>query len=57
MPDMHRLDFIIRHRYPEGAIGVDSPYNPASEVHADSRMAREKREVNVSLLCCGRPLL
>lgn len=42
---MRRLDFIMRHRYPEGSIGVDSPYNPASEVHAETRMAREKGEV------------
>lgn len=42
---MRRLDFIMRHRYPEGTIGVDSPYNPASEVHAEKMMARENREV------------
>jgi len=40
-----RLDFIMKHRYPEGAIGVDSPFNPTSEVHAEKRIAREKREV------------
>lgn len=40
----------MKHRYPEGAIGVDSPYNPASEVHEESRMAREKREVIASVL-------
>lgn len=37
----------MRHRYPEGSIGVDSPYNPTSEVYAETRMAREKREVGV----------
>ncbi len=42
-----RLDFIMKHRYPEGSIGVDSPYNPTSEVHAEKRIAREKREVKI----------
>lgn len=35
----------MRHRYPEGAIGVDSPYNPFSEVHAEKRSIRENKEV------------
>ncbi|CAM9446563.1 unnamed protein product [Scytosiphon promiscuus] len=39
-----RLDFIMRHRYPEGSIGVDSPSNPDSEVHAEQRVTREKTE-------------
>lgn len=44
--DMDRLDFIMKHRYSEGAIGVDSPFNPASEVYAERRIDREKNEVN-----------
>lgn len=42
---LFRLDFIMRHRYPEGSIGVDSPFNPTSEVHAERRSLREAKEV------------
>ncbi|CAM9963077.1 unnamed protein product [Pylaiella littoralis] len=40
----HSLHFIMKHRYSEGAIGVDSPFNPASEVYAERRIDREKNE-------------
>eukprot|EP00904_Undaria_pinnatifida_P000890 jgi/Undpi1/10801/HiC_scaffold_3.g01330.m1 len=39
-----RLDFIMRHRYPEGSIGVDSSFNPRTEVHAERRSIREAKE-------------
>ncbi|CBN80161.1 expressed unknown protein [Ectocarpus siliculosus] len=49
-----RLDFILKHRYPEGAIGVDSPSNPTSEVHAETRLTREKKEAASSAHASAR---
>ena len=36
----------MRHRYPEGSVGVDSPFNPTSEVYAERRSLREAKEVS-----------
>lgn len=43
--EFNRLEYILKHRYPEGAIGVDSPSNPCTKVHADTRRDRQKAEV------------
>lgn len=57
-PTPPRLDFILSRRYPEGAIGVDSPSNPTSEAHAEKKKSRDKAEVRLCRqwtgLCDGR---
>lgn len=46
----YRLEFIEKHRFPEGVLGVDSPSNPTSELYAEKRSITQRREVSNALV-------